>query len=89
MSTDSGAKWRSEYVDNALFYTAKDIDKLIQDTEDTFINQLEGGDRKKAATEGIGGAPDEQIRRVPKRWGCAAPRVSVDAPGLRRGDRQL
>jgi hypothetical protein len=35
-------------VDNALFYTSKVIDKLIQDTEATVINELEGGDRQKA-----------------------------------------
>ena len=46
--TDSGAKWRSENVDCADFYTNKEIDKLIQDTESTFINELEAGDRKKA-----------------------------------------
>ena len=30
LKTDAGARWRSEYVDNAMFYTTKDIDKLIQ-----------------------------------------------------------
>ncbi len=48
LATDSGAKWRSEYVDSATFHTNKEIDKLIQDTEATFINELEGGDRQKA-----------------------------------------
>ena len=48
LSTDSGAIWRSKNVDNAPFYTNKDIDKLIMDTEATFINELEGGDRTKA-----------------------------------------
>ena len=47
LCTDSGANWRSKNVDNATFYTNKDIDKLIQDTEATFI-ELEGGDRTKA-----------------------------------------
>ena len=48
MNTDTGAKWRSEHVDSAMFYTNKDIDKLIQDTENAFIQDLEAGDRQKA-----------------------------------------
>ena len=48
LNTDSGARWRKENVDCAMFYTNKEIDKLIQDTEATFINDLEGGDRQKA-----------------------------------------
>lgn len=47
-STDTGAKWRSEHVDCAHFYTNKEIDKMIQDTESSFIQELEGGDRGKA-----------------------------------------
>ena len=38
----------SENVDHAPFYTNKEIDKLIQDTEATFITELESGDRAKA-----------------------------------------
>jgi hypothetical protein len=30
------------------FYTNKDIDKLIHETESCFINELESGDRQKA-----------------------------------------
>ena len=48
MSTDAGARWRSEHVDSAHFYINKDIDKLIQDTENTFISELEDGNRQKA-----------------------------------------
>ena len=48
LNTDTGAKWRSEHVDSAMFYTNKDIDKLIQDTENAFIQDLEAGDRQKA-----------------------------------------
>ena len=48
LNTDAGAKWRSEYVDSSHFYVNKDIDKLIQDTENTFINELEEGNRTKA-----------------------------------------
>ena len=48
LSTDTGARWRSEHVDSAMFYTNKDIDKLIQDTENAFIQDLEAGDRQKA-----------------------------------------
>lgn len=45
---DTGGKWHVENVDSAHFYTNKDIDKLIADTEATFINKLENGDRQKA-----------------------------------------
>ena len=41
-------KDRIEIKDDKTWTCLIDIDKLIQDTEDTFINQLEGGDRKKA-----------------------------------------
>ncbi len=48
LNNDGGAKWRSEYVETAHFYTNKSIDKLIQDTESCFTQDLEGGDRQKA-----------------------------------------
>lgn len=48
MSVDSGSKWRVECVETSHFYTSKDIDKLIQDTETTVTNDLEGGDRQRA-----------------------------------------
>lgn len=48
LSVDSGSKWRVECVETAHFYTSKDIDKLIQDTETTVTNDLEGGDRQRA-----------------------------------------
>ncbi|KAJ8668179.1 hypothetical protein QAD02_009842 [Eretmocerus hayati] len=48
LSVDSGSKWRLEFVEIAHFYTSKDIDKLIQDTEATVTSGLEGGDRQRA-----------------------------------------
>ncbi|XP_043784667.1 xenotropic and polytropic retrovirus receptor 1 homolog isoform X2 [Apis laboriosa] len=48
LSVDSGSKWRVECVETSHFYTSKDIDKLIQDTETTVTNDLEGGDRQRA-----------------------------------------
>lgn len=48
LNTEAGAKWRSEHVDTAHFYTNKSIDKLIQDTETCFISDLEAGDRQRA-----------------------------------------
>lgn len=48
MSVDAGTKWRVECVDTSHFYTSKDIDKLIQETEATVTNDLEGGDRQRA-----------------------------------------
>ncbi|XP_053952692.1 xenotropic and polytropic retrovirus receptor 1 [Anastrepha ludens] len=43
-----GVKWREEYVEAAHFYVNKDIDRLIQETERAFTNDIEGGDRQKA-----------------------------------------
>ncbi|XP_022910053.1 solute carrier family 53 member 1-like isoform X2 [Onthophagus taurus] len=48
LTVDTGLKWHSENVENAHFYINKDIDKIIQDTENTFITKLESGDRQKA-----------------------------------------
>ncbi|XP_033223476.1 xenotropic and polytropic retrovirus receptor 1-like [Belonocnema kinseyi] len=48
LSVDTGSKWRMECVEIAHFYTSKDIDKLIQDTEASVTNGLEGGDRQRA-----------------------------------------
>ena len=48
LSTDAGARWRVENVEVAQFYTNKAIDKLIQETEGSFIADLEGGDRQRA-----------------------------------------
>ncbi|XP_043496961.1 xenotropic and polytropic retrovirus receptor 1 [Polistes fuscatus] len=48
LSVESGSKWRVECVEIAHFYTSKDIDKLIQETEATVTNDLEGGDRQRA-----------------------------------------
>ena len=48
LTTDVGAKWRADRVDTANFYTNKSIDKLISKTEQTFISNLEDGDRQKA-----------------------------------------
>jgi hypothetical protein len=48
LSTEVGAKWRQEHVETSHFYTNKDIDKLINDTESAVTNELEGGDRQKA-----------------------------------------
>jgi len=35
-------------VETSHFYTSKDIDKLIQETEAMVTNDLEGGDRQRA-----------------------------------------
>lgn len=47
-SSDCGAKWRENYVENSQFYMNKDIDKLIRETEMTVTQGLEGGDRQRA-----------------------------------------
>nr|CAH7755494.1 unnamed protein product [Callosobruchus chinensis] len=48
LSLDLGAKWRVEHVESSHFYTNKDIDKLIRETEAAFTQELEGGDRQRA-----------------------------------------
>ncbi|XP_064457548.1 solute carrier family 53 member 1-like [Ornithodoros turicata] len=48
LGTHLGAQWRQSQVEVAPFYTNKDIDKLIQETESLVTNMLEGGDRQKA-----------------------------------------
>ncbi|XP_018335489.1 xenotropic and polytropic retrovirus receptor 1 [Agrilus planipennis] len=48
LNVNLGAKWREECVETSHFYTNKDIDRLIQDTENLVTNELEGGDRQKA-----------------------------------------
>lgn len=48
LNVDLGAKFRTENVELSHFYTNKDITRLISETEVTFTNELEGGDRQKA-----------------------------------------
>ncbi|KAF4527319.1 hypothetical protein B566_EDAN001095 [Ephemera danica] len=48
LSTDRGAKWRSEYVETSHFFTNKDIDRLIRETESTVTHEMEGGNRQRA-----------------------------------------
>lgn len=45
LTVESGAKWRQDNVETAVFYTNKDIDKLIRSTESQVTSDLEGGDR--------------------------------------------
>ncbi|XP_055376892.1 xenotropic and polytropic retrovirus receptor 1 [Condylostylus longicornis] len=48
LSVDTGSKWHKDQVEAAHFYTNKDIDRLIQETEAVFTQDIEGGDRQKA-----------------------------------------
>ncbi|XP_023014891.2 solute carrier family 53 member 1 [Leptinotarsa decemlineata] len=48
LATDVGAKWRQEQVETSHFFTNKDIDQMIADTENIVTNELEAGDRQKA-----------------------------------------
>ncbi|XP_016956254.1 xenotropic and polytropic retrovirus receptor 1 [Drosophila biarmipes] len=48
LSVDYGARWRTDHVEAAHFYTNKDIDRLIQETEQAVTQDIEGGDRQKA-----------------------------------------
>ena len=48
MNAESGAEWRAAHVDTAPFYANKQIDAMIRDTENIYIEELEGGDRQRA-----------------------------------------
>ncbi|XP_074035051.1 P[[i]]-sensitive XPR1 orthologue isoform X3 [Leptinotarsa decemlineata] len=48
LSVDYGARWRMEYVEGSFFFTNKDIDRLIRETETAVTQELEGGDRQRA-----------------------------------------
>ncbi|KAG5896367.1 hypothetical protein JTB14_005845 [Gonioctena quinquepunctata] len=48
LATSVGAKWRQEHVETSHFFTNKDIDQMINDTESTVTNELEAGDRQRA-----------------------------------------
>lgn len=48
VQTSDGARWREAHVETAHFYTNKDMDKLLSETELTVTHELEGGDRQKA-----------------------------------------
>lgn len=45
---DHGAKWRTENVEASHFFTNKDIDRIINETEALVTQELESGDRQKA-----------------------------------------
>uniref|UniRef100_A0A336M492 CSON010362 protein n=1 Tax=Culicoides sonorensis TaxID=179676 RepID=A0A336M492_CULSO len=47
LSVDFGARWRQEHVEQSHFYTNKDIDRLIAETEQ-IVTEIEGGNRTKA-----------------------------------------
>ena len=40
IQTTAGARWRTEHVEQAHFYTNKDIDKLLSETEATVTHEL-------------------------------------------------
>ena len=45
---DEGKSWHQSHVECAFFHTNKDVDKLIEDTENIVTFQLESGDRQRA-----------------------------------------
>lgn len=47
LTVDFGARWRQEHVEQSHFYTNKDIDRLINETE-SIVTEIEGGNRTKA-----------------------------------------
>lgn len=48
LRVDAGVKWRQEYVEISHFFTNKDIDNIINETETLVTNELESGDRQRA-----------------------------------------
>lgn len=48
LTVDYGAKWRVQHVENAHFFTNKDIDRMIHETEEVVTQEIEGGDRQRA-----------------------------------------
>ena len=48
LETETGLEWLRAKVEVALFYSSKDVDRLILETENTYISELEGGNRSKA-----------------------------------------
>lgn len=48
LDKDSGTLFRVNKVENAQFYTNKQIDKLIHECEETYISELEEGNRTRA-----------------------------------------
>ncbi|KAH0998641.1 hypothetical protein HUJ05_006797, partial [Dendroctonus ponderosae] len=48
LNTDVGTKWREEHVETSHFTSNKDIDNIINETENVVTNELEGGDRQRA-----------------------------------------
>lgn len=48
LANNEGKRWHSAHVETAFFHTNKDVDKLIEDTENIVTYQLESGDRQKA-----------------------------------------
>lgn len=48
LRVDHGAKWRQDNVETSHFFTNKDIDHIINETENAVTVSLEGGDRQRA-----------------------------------------
>lgn len=48
MVTTRGVEWRQQNVETAPFYTNKEVDHLIKETEQCVTSDLEGGNRQKA-----------------------------------------
>jgi SPX domain len=48
LRVDIGGKWQKEKVEASHFFTNRDIDKIINDTETVVTTELESGDRQRA-----------------------------------------
>lgn len=48
IGNEAGKRWHHAHVESAFFHTNKDVDKLIEETENIVTFKLEAGDRQKA-----------------------------------------
>lgn len=48
IGNEEGKRWHHSHVECAFFHTNKDVDKLIEETENIVTYHLESGDRQKA-----------------------------------------
>lgn len=64
IGNEEGKRWHRAHVESAFFHTNKDVDKLIEDTENIVTIQLESGDRQRAMKR----LRVPPLNDVPKPW---------------------
>lgn len=64
IGNEEGKRWHQAHVECAFFHTNKDVDKLIEETENIVTFQLESGDRQRAMKR----LRVPPLNDVPKPW---------------------